>query len=140
MNKLASSTSYLGIVKNRFMSYQEGHTLRDKFSIASKFEGIEGFELAYPEDFENPAELKDLLERYHFGVAAINFRSRRIGRWLRGSFTSAQVSERREVVDDLKRAMDFAAELGCNRITTCPLNDGSDYLFEMNYIQAYEGA
>lgn len=140
MNKLAIITGFLGSIKNRYMSYQEDRPLSEKFSIASQIKGIEGFELCYPADFENPAELKELLDRYHFGVAAINYRSRRTGRWMRGSFTSAQASERREVVDDLKRVMDYAAELGCNRITTCPLNDGSDYLFEMDYIQAYEGA
>ena len=27
--------------------------------------------------------------------------------------------------------------LGCRRVTTCPLNDGHDYVFEMNYLDAY---
>ena len=140
MNKLAIISGFLGSVKNRYMSYQEDRPLAEKFSIASQVRGVEGFELCYPSDFENPAELRELLDRYRFGVAAINYRSRRTGRWLRGSFTSAMAAERQEVVDDLKRAMDFASGLGCNRITTCPLNDGSDYLFEMDYRQAYDGA
>jgi xylose isomerase len=140
MNKLAIISGFLGSVKNRYMSYQEDRPLAEKFAIAAQVQGIEGFELCYPADFEDPAELKELLQRHRFGVPAINYRSRRTGRWLRGSFTSAIAGERREVVDDLKRAMDHAAELGCNRITTCPLNDGSDYLFEMDYRQAYDGA
>jgi xylose isomerase len=49
-------------------------------------------------------------------------------------------NERQEVLDDLKRAIDLAAELGCNRITTCPLNEGSDYLFEMDYTKVYDYA
>ena len=36
--------------------------------------------------------------------------------------------------------MDITAALGCNRITTCPLNDGHDYLFEINYLDAYRYA
>jgi xylose isomerase len=140
MNKLAIISGFLGSVKNRYMSYQEERPLKEKFNIASQVKGIEGFELCYPADFENVAELKALLERYRFGVAAVNYRSRRTGQWLRGSFTSAHASERQAVVDDLKRAMDYAAELKCNRITTCPLNDGSDNLFEMDYLQAHEGA
>ena len=47
---------------------------------------------------------------------------------------SPQVAtERAEVVEDLKLAIDFAEELGCNRISTCPLNEGHDYSFEMDY-------
>ena len=56
---------------------------------------------------------------------------------MRGSFTSASKHERDEVVADLKKAMDAAVALGCNRITTCPLNEGHDYIFEMDYYKAY---
>lgn len=140
MNKLAIITGFLGGVKNRFMVYQDDRTLQQKFEMASNIEGVEGLELGYPEDFNSISELKELLLKYNFGISAINFRSRRSGQWWRGSFTSAIATERREVVDDLKKAMDAAAELGCNRITTCPLNEGSDYIFEMDYIKAYDHA
>jgi xylose isomerase len=140
MNKLAIITGFLGGVKNRFMVYQDDRTLQQKLEMASNIEGVEGLELGYPEDFNSISELKELLLKYNFGISAINFRSRRSGQWWRGSFTSAIATERREVVDDLKKAMDAAAELGCNRITTCPLNEGSDYIFEMDYIKAYDHA
>lgn len=140
MNKLAIITGFLGAVKNRFISYQDDRVLRQKFEMASRIDGVEGLELGYPEDFKSLSELKELLREYNFGISAINFRSRRTGQWWRGSFTSAIATERQEVVDDLKRAMDVTAELGCKRITTCPLNDGSDYIFEMDYIKAYDDA
>ena len=125
MNKLAIITGFLGSTKNRYMSYQEERPLNEKFSIASQVKGIEGFELCYPADFENPAELKELLDRYHFGVAAINYRSRRTGRWLRGSFTSAQASERQEVVDDLKIRFCVAGKL-CYEHSLCEFS-ADDY-------------
>lgn len=140
MNKLAIITGFLGGVKNRFMVYQDDRVLQQKFEMASHIQGVEGLELGYPEDFNSISELKELLDKYNFGISAINFRSRRTGQWWRGSFTSAIAAERREVVDDLKKAMDVAADLGCNRITTCPLNEGSDYIFEMDYIKAYDHA
>ena len=140
MNKFAIITGFLGGVKNRFMVYQDDRALEQKFEMASRIQGVEGLELGYPEDFGNISELKELLQKYDFGISAINFRSRRTGQWWRGSFTSSISSERWEVVDDLKRAMDVAAELGCKRITTCPLNEGSDYIFEMDYIKVYDDA
>jgi len=63
-------------------------------------------------------------------------RSRRTGRWLRGSFSSASAAERAEVVDDSCRAIDLAAEVSSARISTCPLNAGHDYVFEMDYLDA----
>jgi xylose isomerase len=140
MNKCAIITAFLGETRNRYMVYQGNRGLAEKFAMVSRIPGADGVELCYPTDFENPAELAELLKRHGADVAGINFRSRRTGKWWRGSFISAQAQERREVVDDLKRAMDLAAELGCRRITTCPLNDGADTLFEVDYIQAYEDA
>ena len=53
---------------------------------------------------------------------------------------SCRDSERAEVVDDFRKAIDLTREVGCRRITTCPLNDGHDYVFEINYFDAYRHA
>ncbi len=140
MNKLAIITSFLGAARNRYMVYQEERPLATKLAMAGGIDGIDGVELAYPADFDDLGALKELLARHNLGIAAVNFRSRRTGMWWRGSFTSASAEERHQVVDDLRRAMDAAAELGVRRITTCPLNDGVDYPFEMDYIRAYDDA
>ncbi|MFB3817240.1 MAG: sugar phosphate isomerase/epimerase family protein [Candidatus Methylomirabilales bacterium] len=140
MNKLAIITGFLGETRNRYMQYQGNRSLAEKFEAAARIKGVDGLELCYPADFEKPDELKELLARHRFGLAGINFRSRRSGKWWRGSFISERAEERREVLNDLKRAMDFAAELNCRRITTCPLNDGADTLFEVDYTKAYDYA
>ena len=138
MNRLSIISSFLGAVKNRYMTYQEERPLEEKFKLASQIEHISGFELCYPADFENFSALSSLLSQYNMGISAVNYRSRRTGKWLRGSFSSALESERREVVEDLQQAMDLAQKLGCDRITTCPLNEGHDYIFEMDYMKAYD--
>ncbi len=111
-----------------------------KISLWRRVGGIDGFELCYPGDFGNASRLKELLAEHGYGVSAINFRSRRTGSWLRGSFSSADATERQQVVEDLYRVMDYAADLGCNRVTTCPLNDGTDYVFEADYNDLYRYA
>jgi xylose isomerase len=140
MNKLAIITGFLGETRTRYMVYQGNRSLREKFEMLSHIKGVDGVELCYPADFENVAELKELLKRDAMGISGVNFRSRRTGKWWRGSFISEKAGERRELVDDLKRAMDLTAELGCDRVTTCPLNDGADTLFEVDYIKAYDYA
>jgi xylose isomerase len=140
MNKLAVITGFLGAVKNRYMQYQDDRPLERKFEVASRIENLDGLECCYPADFGDYEQLKTLLDDYGLGVSAVNFRSRRTGKWLRGSFTSADAGERQEVVDDMKRVMDYAADLGCNRITTCTLNEGHDYVFEADYRDLYRYA
>lgn len=140
MNKLAIITSFLGTAKNRYMDYQGERTLATKLEMAAGIPGWDGVELCYPADFEKPWELKTLLSKFNLGVAAVNFRSRRTGKWWRGSFTAEDPRERQEVVDDLRRAMDLAADLDCYRITTCPLNDGTDSVFEADYEKMYDYA
>lgn len=140
MNKLSIITGFLGGVKNRYITYEEDRDLIEKFKLASKIKGLEGFELCYPADFSDINLLKKLLSDNGYGVSAINVRTRRTGKWWRGSFTSSQKQERDDVVDEIRHAMDAAKEVGATRITTCPLNDGHDYVFEMNYIDAYRYA
>ena len=137
MNKLAVITAFLGGVRNRYIKYKPDRTLEEKFAVAAQIEGLDGLELCYPADFDDVDLLKSLLADHGFGVSSVNVRSRRTGRWLRGSFTSPLASERAEVMDDFKRAMDLAVEVGAHRISTCPLNDGHDYVFEMDYRDAY---
>jgi xylose isomerase len=140
VNKFAVITAFLGETRNRYMVYQGNRSLPEKLAMAKTIPGLDGLELCYPADFENPAELKALLRQYGFGLAGMNFRSRRTGKWWRGAFIAESSGERQEVVDDLKRAMDCAAELGITRISTCPLNDGADTLFELDYDKAYDRA
>jgi xylose isomerase len=140
MNKTAIITAFLGGVRNRYMVYQPERSLAEKLEMASQVQGCDGVELCYPADFEDSTELKALLDRYHLGVAAINFRSRRTGKWWRGSFTSSAAVERQEAVDDLRRAMDLSEELGCCRVTTCPLNEGVDVPFEADFGRMYDAA
>lgn len=140
MNKLAIITAFLGGIRNRYMQYQPDRSLAEKLALAGTIEGCDGVELCYPADFDDFGQLKDLLDQHQLGVSAINFRSRREGKWWRGSFISEHAHERQEVVDDLKRAMDYAAALGCNRITTCPLNEGSDVPLELDYGRAHDHA
>ena len=140
MNKLAVITAFLGGVKNRYMTYKPDRDLVDKFAVAAQIEGLDGLELCYPADFGDPSLLKNLMADHGFGVSAVNVRSRRTGQWLRGAFSSPIATEREEVVEDFRRAMDMALDVGAKRITTCPLNDGHDYVFEVNYLDAYRRA
>lgn len=140
MNKLAIISAFLGGVRNRYMKYHPDRDLPERLAMAARVQGCDGIEACFPEDFADFTLLKQLLDQHGLGVSAINFRSRRQDRWWRGSFSSQIPAERREVVDELRRVMDYAAELGCNRVTTCPLNEGADVPFEADPIMLWDFA
>lgn len=140
MNKFAIITGFLGQQRNRFMHYQDQRPIATRLEMASRVKGCDGVELCYPEDFGDLKVVRDLLDKYRLGVSALNFRSRRPGQWMRGAWTSESPAERRDAVDDFKKLIDIAAEMGVDRVTNCPLNDGSDYLFELDYPRAYDYA
>ena len=139
-NRYAVITGFYGRQVNRFLDYQPQRLLADKLAMIARTPGCSGAELCYPEDFADPPLLRKLLADLGLGVAAVNFRSRRSNQWLRGSFTSESSAERQAVIDDCRRLLDLAAEFGFMRVTNCPLNDGADYAFEIDYGRAYDYA
>jgi xylose isomerase len=140
MARLAILTLFMGQTRNRFLQYQEPRTILEVLDMAGRTEGCEGVELRYPGDLADPKAVKAALERNNLGIAAINFASVRPDRWLRGAWSSTRPEERRAAVDDFKRCIDVARELGAPRITNCPLNDGIDYAFELDFARAYDTA
>ena len=61
MNRISIITAFLGGVKNRYMQYHPERSIREKIEIASRVKGVDGLELCYPADFEDPKELKKLI-------------------------------------------------------------------------------
>jgi len=59
-------------------------------------------------------------------------------KWGLGSFAANDEKIRRQAVDEVKQAMDLAAQIECN--TVCPWlgQDGYDYSFQMDYLKAWD--
>ncbi len=140
MSKLAILSLFMGQTRNRFLQYHDPQNVADVLDMAGRTEGCEGVELRYPADFGDLRVLKDGLARNDLGIAAINFASVRNDRWLRGAWTADETADRREAIDDFKRCIDIAVDIGAPRITNCPLNDGFDFTFEIDFARAYDTA
>lgn len=138
MLKLSIITLFLGQTKNRFLVYQDPADTPTHLDRAGAAEGIGAVELRYPADAVDVAATRAALERNNLAVSAINFASVRNDKWLRGAWTAEDPADRQAAVDDAKRAMDLAAELGAPRLHNCPLNEGFDYPFELDPIAALD--
>ncbi|MGQ9631601.1 MAG: sugar phosphate isomerase/epimerase family protein [bacterium] len=138
--KYAVITGFLGALKDRFADYQPPREMEEILDMASRIKGCSGVEVVYPQNFRDPVKLKQLLKEYKLGVSAVNLNVKSEEKWRFGSFSHPSPAVRKEAVKYLKTAMDFAAELGCNLVTTALLNDGADYPFELDYIRAFNDA
>jgi len=131
--------AFMGEMKDRFAIYQEPKELAEKLALASKIEGARGVEPIYPSDFQgvHPEAFRQLLAENGLTVSSVNVNLKSEPKFHLGALTSKDPGIRAEAVQYLKAGMDWAVELGVNLITVCPLSDGHDYPFEINYSQAW---
>jgi xylose isomerase len=131
--------AFMGEMKDRFATYQEPRELAEKLALTSRIEGARGVEPIYPLDFQgvNPETFRQLLAGNDLEVSSVNVNLKSESKFHLGALTSKDPGVRAEAVQYLKAGMDWAAELGVNLITVCPLSDGHDYPFEINYSQAW---
>jgi xylose isomerase len=59
-------------------------------------------------------------------------------KWGRGSLAAPDATTRRAAVDEVRKVMDWAAELDCPFVGVWPGQDGFDYCFQADYIEAWK--
>ncbi len=130
-------TGFLGKQVDRFTEYQPSRTFAEKVALAQKVVGLQGLEVVYPVDFENVQGTIKLVRDSGLKVSAVNLNLKQDVKWRRGSLTAPQARIRADAVADMHTAMDIAAEMGANLVTCCPLIDGHDYAFQIDYAERW---
>ena len=128
---------FMGKLQDRFSVYQKERTVEEKLRLVSQVEGVSGVEMVYPNELSDVAQVRDLLEKYKLRLTAVNVNLKGDPRWHQGALTARDKATRQEAVRWLERGMDIAAELGSFVVTVCPLADGHDYPFEIDYLRAW---
>ncbi len=128
----------LGRVADRFHEYQPAADMRQRFEMAKSVQGADGIEIVYPNDFANIDETIRMVKEYELAVSAVNLNVKGADKWQNGSFTNPDPTLRADAVQDLKRTMDLAVELGANMVTCCPLIDGHNYNFQVDYLKQWK--
>tara|TARA_R110001583_G_scaffold52393_1_gene162765 strand:+ start:6741 stop:7709 length:969 start_codon:yes stop_codon:yes gene_type:complete len=139
MFKHAVITPFLGQTKDRFSEYNEPKTLEEKFQTLRSIEGMTGAELVYPYEvnFDNLAEVKQLLAKYDITVAAVNVNVKAEPEFKSGGLTSPDVAIRNRAVQFIKDAKDFAEEVNADKVQCCPLSDGYEFSFQADYTETW---
>jgi xylose isomerase len=129
--------SMLGCLADRFHVYHSAKNLRQRLEMVKRVHGMDGIEVVYPSEFANPNEAIQLLKDSGLAISAVNLNVKSEKRWENGSFTSPDPKIRAAAVSELKAVIDLAAELGTKMVSCCPLIDGHNYSFEVDYLEQW---
>ena len=136
--KLSLITAFVSRTKDRFHEYNEPKTLEERFQIVSRMKDMTGVECIHPYETGTVAEFKALLKNYKLRPAAINVNVKAEPEFRNGGLTSLDPAIRAKAVQFIKDAKDFAAAVGADKVTCCPLGDGYEFAFQCDYAQMWK--
>jgi len=138
MLKLAVITGFLSRTKDRFHDYNQPLDLEGKFKLLAQIEGYSGVEIVHPYEVNDARATRALLDKYSLNVAAVNVNVKAEPEFRNGGLTSNDPAIRAKAVGFIKAAKDFAADLGADKVTCCPLGDGYEFAFQYDYAETWK--
>ena len=135
--KQAIITGFMGKLRDRFSEYNVDKTPVEKVAAVAQVKGAKGVEIVFPYELKDLMIIKEALTKYDLGVAAVNVNIKAEPEFVCGSSSVTTKKLRNKAVQFIQGAMDAAAELGTDKVTCCPLSDGYDYLFQVDYQEAW---
>jgi len=135
--KQAIITGFMGKLKDRFSEYHKDRTPEEKIAAVARVKGAQGVEIVYPYECKDVEAVKRALKKHKLGVAAVNVNIKGEPEFVSGSSSLNAKKIREKAVRFICEGMDVAAKLGVEKVTCCPLSDGYDYLFQVDYQKAW---
>ncbi|WP_282089490.1 sugar phosphate isomerase/epimerase family protein [Aquimarina algiphila] len=131
-------TAFLSKTQDRFSEYQEPTALRERLEIVKKINGVTGVEIVFPYETEEANTTKALMQEMGLEFAAVNANIKKETKWVPGALSRPKENLRQEAVQMIKDAKDYAITVGAPLVTCCPLSDGFDNLFQVDYQKAWK--
>ena len=138
MLKMGIITGFLSQTKDRFHEYNKPLDLDQKFKLMTQIAGYDGVEIVYPYEASDPKTTTEILNKHHLNVAAVNVNVKAEPEFRNGGLTSHDKAVRNKAVRFIKEAKDFAAAVGADKVTCCPLGDGYEFSFQYDYATTWK--
>jgi xylose isomerase len=135
--KQALISAFLGKTQDRFSEYHQPTDLAGRIAIARRLRGVSGLEVVFPYETGEAEATRAAMAAAGLEFAAINANIKKDARWVPGALSRPGGADREAAVDLIRRAKDFAAAVGAPHVTCCPLSDGYDNLFQVDYPKAW---
>jgi xylose isomerase len=117
-----------------------GADMSEWLDMAGQVDGLDGVELVgnWHVNDDNIFEVGKMFQDRGLEICMLTPDLWTQAKWGRGSLAAPDVKTRKEAVAEVKKVMDWAAELGCAYIDVWPGQDGFDYCFQADYIEAWK--
>jgi xylose isomerase len=138
-NKMKQSiiTAFLGRSQDRFSEYHKPTSLTERLDLVVKIPGVDGVEIVYPYETEEAVSTKKMFDDRGLSFAAVNANIKKEAQWVPGALSRNDENLRQGAIDIIKKAKDYAKIVGAPLVTCCPLSDGYDNLFQIDYPKAW---
>ena len=115
-------------------------TMVEMLDLATKVEGLDGLELVgnWHVNDENIRDVARMFKDRGLEICMLTPDLWTQAKWGRGSLAAPDAPTRQAAVDEVKKVMDWAAELGCPYVDVWPGQDGYDYCFQADFIEAWK--
>ena len=117
-----------------------GNTMHEMLALARQVEGLDGLELVgnWHVNDENISSVAGLLRDHGLKIAMLVPDLWTQAKWGRGSLAAPDAATRQAALEECRKVMDWAAELGCPYVDVWPGQDGYDYCFQADYPEAWK--
>jgi xylose isomerase len=140
--KYAAIAVVFGPCADRYVvqGYTESKRFDQMLDSAKQVDGLTGIEIVggWHIDDQNAGTVLKQINDAGFDLACVIPEIWAKPKWGWGSFASTDPGVRKEAVERVKAAMDYAASANCDMISPWFGHDGWDYVFQMDYARAYE--
>jgi xylose isomerase len=117
-----------------------GTTVEEMLDLATKVEGLDGLELVgnWHVNDRNIKSVAAMFADRRMAICMLVPDLWTQAKWGKGSLAAPDAATRRAAVDEVKKVVDWAAELGCPYVDVWPGQDGYDYSFQADYLEAWK--
>ena len=135
--KISLALSIFGAGIDRFCTqgYREAPRLQDRIAAAAKLKGVKGVEFMQTDVSPDlPAkDLKRILRDYKLSCSGVAASMAHDRRFALGAFGNQHQKTRNAAIDEGRKAVDMARQLGTSDVTIRLYSDGFDYPFQVDY-------
>jgi xylose isomerase len=117
-----------------------GKNMQEMLDLATTVQGLDGLELVgnWHVNDENIRDVARMFQDRGLKICMLVPDLWTQAKWGRGSLAAPDAQTRQAAVDEVRKVMDWAAELGCPYVDVWPGQDGYDYCFQADYVEAWK--
>jgi len=112
--------------------------MEEMLDLAVKVDGLDGLELVgnWHVNDDNIVDVAKMFDDRGLTICLLTPDLWTQAKWGKGSIAAAAADTRRAGIDEVKKVMDWGAELDCPYVNVWPGQDGYDYSFQADYTDA----